>query len=282
MTKPRDRYSVLRNTGKFTGTIKRALEIRADRDFLATNVPPLPGIVPIPLGPNDKIRVRVAVENDHSRRKNWTSAESTIARLPNGYGVTENDNGKYAGKRYSKYTHWTYTPIATAYARAVGSRLVGRIWNTPIKLRAPRGWIFGTDELGIYVIRTKENRISRRCHIDSDDMRGGIAAIRRKGIEHENRQKEADRGDKNHRTTRKNFEVAQKLGIWISPKDSYDAGNCSIGTSAWMRNQCLPSKKYYRVELIKRLAHTHPLVSRAIRQAEIRATDDITRGYCEI
>jgi hypothetical protein len=60
-------------------------------------------------------------------------------------------------------------------------------------LRAPRGWVFGRDDLGIYVVRVRKKGAVYRYHLTSDDIRGGVAAIRAAGIHHEMEQRAAKR-----------------------------------------------------------------------------------------
>ena len=52
-------------------------------------------------------------------------------------------------------------------------------------IRAPRGWAFGRDDLGIYVVRVRKRGAVYPYHLTSDDVRGGVAAIRAAGIRHE-------------------------------------------------------------------------------------------------
>jgi hypothetical protein len=82
-----------------------------------------------------------------------------------------------------------YTPTVASYGRATATRLYASVWAVAYKYRAPRGWKFGNDYLGIYLVRKKEQRHHFRHHLTSDDIRGGLAAMRRAGITHEDNQR---------------------------------------------------------------------------------------------
>ena len=84
-------------------------------------------------------------------------------------------------------------PASYGYISCTGTRLRATVWATHYRYRAPRGWVFGRDDLGIYVVRVRETRVSYRYHLTSADVRGGVAAIRAAGIRHETGQRAAKR-----------------------------------------------------------------------------------------
>ena len=303
----RAHYSELRSQGLLAGTIKRAVEVRAARvlrrsgyEFERT------GFTSIPPGVDDERTVRARAHKSRPRVQRWHSPESESRRFiqdENGAGrlgdalgawrVVEEDAGPYKG-RYSQYRMTDYTPTIASYGRTTATRLYASICGVPYKHRAPRGWRYGTDELGIYLVRTRERRERFRYHLTSDDVRGGLAVMRGAGIEHAERQRRRDglRRDKKRMAASERRRIASErrrvtaalrgVPIWVGMQDSRAAGNCRAGTVAWAGQHGLDHGRYYPARVLERLHRSHPSVGAVIDAARARTLQDIERGFCVV
>ena len=303
----RAHYAGLRLRGLLSGTIKRAVEVRAARilrrsgyEFERT------GFTSIPPGVDDERTVRARAHSSRPRVQRWRSPESEARRFmqdENGAGqlgdalgawrVAEEDVGPYKGQ-YSQYRMTDYTPTVAAYGRTTATRLYASIWGVPYKHRAPRGWRYGTDTLGIYIVRTRERRERYRYHLTSDDVRGGLAVMRRAGIEHQELQRLSDQSNRNRKrmaaserrriaSERRRIALALRgVQIWVGMKDSRAAGNCRAGTVVWATQHGFDHGRYYPARVIERLQRSHPSVGAVIEAARARTLQDIERGYCVV
>jgi hypothetical protein len=275
-------YSQLRKAGLLSGTIKNATAKRRHRDKLACATVPQAGYVPIPLGAVDSAQVGSLARAKRPRVQRWTGARARWSRrgrrkdAPD-WGIEEIDCGRYS--RGCTFRVIDYAPWVASYGYTTGTRLIATVWGTRYRYRAPRGWVFGRDDLGIYLVRVRETRVSYRYHLTSDDVRGGVAAIRAAGIRHETGQRAAKRAAITaRRLADADALTLQRVGVFVSIDDSRAAGNCVAGTIKWGTRHGLDHAKCYPVEVIERLAATHPSVSRVIDAAKRRTLDDVKRG----
>ena len=274
-------YSKLRKDGRLTGTIKAAGAKRKARDVLrrqGCRSGPV-GFVPIPLGADDEHAVYLLSRKERPRIQRWVSPAAEARRrhrsAPPAWSVSEDDAGSYKG-RFRQYRKIDYTPNVASYGRATATRLYASIWAVPCKYRAPRGWRFGTDVLGIYLVRTKERRDRYRYHLTSDDVRGGLAAMRRAAIAHETGQRDAARCQKADAAKLRGVE------IWVGLEDSRAAGNCRAGTVAWAGHHGLDHGRHYRARVVERLERHHSTVGAVIEAARRRTLQDLDRGFCAV
>tara|TARA_R110002110_G_C13326518_1_gene706445 strand:- start:127 stop:1005 length:879 start_codon:yes stop_codon:yes gene_type:complete len=290
-----------------SGTIKRAVEVRAARVSRRSGYEfERSGFVAIPPGVDDERTVRALAHTLRSRVQRWHSPgaetrrfmqdENGAGRLGDALGawrVVEEDAGPYKG-RYSQYRMNDYTPTIASYGRATATRLYASIWGVPYKHRAPRGWRYGTDELGIYLVRTRELRERYRYHLTSDDVRGGLASMRGAAIEHAERRRLSDQSNRNRKrmvaserrrieSERRRIESALRgVPIWVGMQDSRAAGNCRAGTVIWAGQNGLDHGRYYPARVIERLQHYHPSVASVIEAARARTLQDLERGFCVV
>ena len=189
-------YSQLRRAGLLSGTIKNATAKRRHRDKLACATVPRGGWVPIPLGAVDSARVDSLARATRPRVQRWTGARARWPRqgrrrdAPD-WGIKEIDCGRYS--RRCTFRVIDYAPWVASYGYTTATRLIATIWDTRYRYRAPRGWVFGRDDLGIYVVRVSKRGAVYPYYLTSDDVRGGVAAIRAAGIRHEEEQRAAKR-----------------------------------------------------------------------------------------
>ena len=289
-------YRILRDAGKLTGTIKAAKAKRKARYWLRQGHPLGPtGFVAIPLGADDENAVYLLSRKERPRVQRWVSPAAEARRsirgkdgtvrhcvVPPAWGVGEDDAGSYKG-RFRKYRKIDYTPVVASYGRATVTRLYASIWAVAYKHRAPCGWHFGTDYLGIYLVRKKERRDRYRYHLTSDDVRGGLAVMRVAAIDHEHVIRRTARIQR--ATARRQKADAAKLRgveIWVGLEDSRAAGNCRAGTVAWAGHHGLDHGRHYPARVIQRLERHHLTVGAVIEAARRRTLQDLDRGFCAV
>jgi hypothetical protein len=274
-------YPALRRAGKLHGTIQRARALHTAR-LQARWIAPADAMkILIPLSASDSDKAATAARTAFPRRRNWTNPAAGLAPnnnwQPRDVWVVDIDCGTYS--RGCKYTRWEYQPRMASFGAVTRTRLYARIGADPFLHRAPKGWLFGTDVLGIYIRRAKEIREGFRYHLDSGDIRGGASAMRRAGMEHEARQRTVARGAP---VTRSMQKLLDTVGVWVSLSDSAAAGNCLSGTRTWCAAHGIDYRRHVRVAVIQRLLGEHPSVQRVIDVATARTAADIKRGFCTI
>ena len=274
-------YSKLKRDGTFSGTIKLAKVKRRHRDDLARHSAPRTGYRVIPIGDFDAAMVDRMARTDRPRVQRWVGAEAGNKTSRGAWGVFEDDAGRYS--RRCTYRKINYTPWVASYGFATATRLVATVWDERYKYRAPRGWVFGQDDLGIYIRRTQEERENYRYHLSSDDVRGGLSSMRAAGIRHEAEQRAATKRARLQRRIDlvEDAELA-RYGVWVTVDDSRKAGNCASGTIAWVKRHGFDHRKRYPMKVIARLAASHPSVDRVIEAARSRTRAELAQGFCLI
>ncbi len=290
-------FSTLRDKGLLKGTIKEAKRKRADRAAAQYSTNKRTEYRVIELGPDDTREVDLLAYDTFPRRQRWASARAEGKTFHASaedkfwdwkdelsWGVDEVDAGRYS--RRCRYRKINYHPFVKSYGYATETRLVATIWDKRYRYRAPRGWVYGMDTLGIYIRRKNETRATFRYHLTSDDVRGGLAAMRAAGIQHERQRREATRSLRAQKRATKAREAFRKMlpavGVWVSFEDSQKVGNCASGTISWGRSHGLDHRKRYPYKLIEKLSKTHYSIDRVLAAAEDRTIDDLERGYCLI
>jgi len=282
-------YSALRQRGLLSGTIKSARAKRAqreDRRWVEPDYKPWHGHYRlIPLGQIDEVKVDRLARADRPRVRRWESAlpaDKTVGDPPAGWGVSDIDMGRYSSRcTFAKIDHH---PYVHSYGYATATWLVATIWNKRYRYRAPRGWVYGIDGLGIYVRRAREKRERYRYHLSSDDVRGGLSAMRAAGLQHETEQIAATKRERQRRKIDKikDAEIERYGGVWVTLADSRAAGNCASGTKTWALRHGLNPKKRYPLRVIERLAKTHQSVERVLAIARRRTRTELEQGFCLI
>jgi hypothetical protein len=277
-----NKYQDLRNQGKLHGTIKRAVALCARRTRQAAARRERPPTVALPLGPDDEQTASSLAYAAHPRKQNWRDAAATIDTIPDpGWTVRETDHGAYSSR--CKWHRISYRTVATSYCHAFETRLVARIFTTLYKLRAPRGWRFGRDELGVYTVRNDETREAFRYHLESDDVRSGVRAIRTAGIAHEAGQRKAIKDRRLAReATKAERETLRRAGVWVSERDSRGVGNCRAGTATFARQNGLDIERHYPARILERLIGKHYSVATVISYAEKRTLRELRTGVCAL
>ena len=298
MSNYRDYYSQLRQEGRLHGTIARAMEIRKSRKTAAETDEhdgrPYPRNLShpltwrttvIPLGRQTTTRINAEAKHLRPRVINWIDAEADTSSR--GVSVAEIDCGRYPGMKWSRYEY-------SARLRSCG--VCSPRWlqfyfgAQSTRIKSPRGWRFGVDELGIFIVRARENRESFRFHFDSDDLGrrpspkglfGSARQLRAAAIKHEKRQLERAHEQRNFaRKAKARAETISSGYVFVGIRDSREAGNCSAGTRTWATRHGLSANRHYPVNVIRRAGGDNPQVDRAIQAAADRTIEDMQRGYC--
>lgn len=277
-------YSALRKSGKLYGTIKRAKELRKQRDRLQESYYPQKRLELIPLPSELRSMAMSNAYDRYPRRKNWlTPSPDATSKRPT---VQEIDNGRYSSR--CKYTHWTYRPQIRCCGIVTKKRLLWFHGENKTLMFAPKGWKFGRDNLGLYIVRNKENRVEFRYHFSGDDL-VNKSTLRNAAIEHERTQIESAKRkteeSRNAKKIAKLKKLALKLGVFVTARDSVNSGNCGVGTKRWADDHGFDIRKSYPMETILRAGKMNGnkyQVERACEAALLRTVKDLDKGYCEL
>jgi hypothetical protein len=275
----RDHYSALRKRRILDGTIKAALAKRAERDARKYRPPTRSEIerdrlALIPLGPQHAAQAARKAREQFPRRQNWDAPEAGYHQI----GVTTNHHGRYSHR--CRFERLSYSPVLRSCGMVTAGRALLLIGNDLIRLRAPRGWRFGRDDNGLYLVRIRETREAFRYHPTSDEWASGVAAIRSAAIEHEQTQRRVAREARDQqRRDREDAALLATLPVYVCLRDSRRAGNCVAGTLAWARRHELDPRQHVPADIVRRLADRNPQAMRAVESAERRTLAEIRRGY---
>ena len=271
-------YSALRKQGKLAGTIKAALAKRQQRDQRQQREPARGrgpyALALIPLGPLHAVQASRTAREQHPRRRNWDSPEASYFQI----GIKTVNHGRYS--HACRFERVSYAPVMRACGTVTAGRALLLIGNDLIRLRAPRGWRFGRDDNGLYLVRIRETREAFRYHPTSDEWVSGLAAIRSAAIDHEQTQRRVAReAREQRRRDREDAAILASVPVYVCLRDSRTAGNCAAGTVAWARRHELDPTQHVPAEIVRRLAERNPQAMRAVASAERRTLAEIRRGY---
>jgi hypothetical protein len=285
-------YSRLRNEGRLTGTIKAAQAKRKNRDNsqeMPRRVTGLAATTLIDLGPAAAASATIAARTAHPRRKNWNSpAACRTSKQPT---VAAIDEGRYSSRcTYKKYS---YNVHLRSCGKCTAGLLVAFIGPDRIRIPAPRGWEFGNDVYGMFIVRTTETRESYRYHFDSDDVKNGRTLVRA-ACHHEQEQRAArrsriarDKAEKAANLANKRTQAARESlltsgRVWVTFADARRAGSCAAGIRTFCSQHELNPSKSYPLKAVQHLAGIDGRVNLAINAALDRAAADELRGFCKI
>ena len=211
----REYYSRLRREGRLTGTITRAVELwsarrdarfySGDQDrrqayidgrtgarYFRSAALPLEAYVRIrcsatviPLGTAAE-SVSLEGRQMRPRAKNWVGAQADSVSKE--VRVIEADCGKYSNA--CTYTRYEYRPQLRSCGVCSPGQLHYWFGSESRRLKAPRGWQFGRDGLGLYIARKREKRVNYRYHFSASDL-PSAGTLRAAAIAHEALQKRA-------------------------------------------------------------------------------------------
>jgi len=275
----RQHYSDLRAAGKLHGTIKAAVEKRQERDKLQEEADESYILELIPLGPDHRRQAEKAARAKYPRRRNWDHAAETIHKS---YVATIN-HGRYSSR--CRYTRNSYRPQFRSCGCVTAGQALLLIGEMKYRFLAPRGWKYGRDANGLYLVRHNESRKVFRYHPNSDEWVRGIAAIRAAAINHESNQRKLISESRQKQRQQRSMQKAMKkfgVEVYVCFRDSYKSGNCAAGTATWARKNKINTRSHIPVKVIKRLAGDDRQVLRVVDYANARTLRECERGYSEL
>lgn len=270
--KDREKYAALRSAGKLSGTIKRAVALRAERAQRAV-VEKRKRLVKVPLGPDLVRECQEQARKAKPAVRNWSKTYAIAAIGAKSIAVVARDCGRYSSRCH--YMRHEYDVTIRSCATCTPQRLLWFVGRKSGLVMAARGWRFGRDELGVYVERIANRNALRRYHFSSDDiLSGSIFAAARTHEELQRKNAAEQRADK------------RVMGdVCVLPGDSLRAGNCQAGTSAFQSLHNL--RGYTTASVLQRIAERlggvrAKQIMRAIAAATARTANDLQRGYCQL
>lgn len=272
-------YSTMKKEGKLFGTIKRAQELRRQRELN----PPNPNVdrirlkakrVIVPLGSKTDSDLDRIGRTEYPKRQNWI-ANTPIARkgLP---FVRSIDHGKYS--RSCTYTHWQYSVTVGCYALPNATRCLFIYGVKSTLLTAPTGYIWQTDANGLVLI-SRDGK--KDYHPDSDDLRNySKAALRQKALDNYRQRVETKKAQKKELA---GIRQAEKEGAKVCIADSIRAGNCATGTKAFAARHGLDPLRHYSPTSLLKIANGEAhRVKLAVAVALRRHRTEMKTGYCNL
>ena len=283
----REFYSQLRRAGRLHGTIKRAMQLRLERDGRKTSITrPRTELIPLPL--DVRTELEAWARHAYPQRRNWECGGPSrkLGRV-----VTTTYHGRYSSS--CTYERLSYTPYTRSCGTCSKRTLLWFLESDTLRLRAPAGFQWGRDSIGLYIVRDRLSSNPRfRYHFWGSDLEN-LRCLRTKSIKHEREVRETLARERKRarekaaaereRTRRRNR--ALRLGVFVGMEDSRRAGNCAAGTIRWGEQHNLDHRRHYRLEVIQRLGERNghaQQVSAAIDAAIERTLLDAERGYCVV
>jgi hypothetical protein len=277
----RQRYQQLRNAGKLFGTIKRAVQLRENRNAVAfsenTDSMGVRGrhthyLTPVPFGSPRPDVIDDAVEairSQHPRRRNWIPAAASVGETR----CETIDNGRYSSR--CTWNHYTYHPFIHCCARSLGSILWFKLLDRPArKLRAPMGYRWDTDDLGIRLV---SNRDGADYHPTAHDLIQGPMHCSRM-LRENRKQRKAEARKVRHELAA--IRKAEKRGLLVCLHDSIRAGNCRAGSESWARQHGIDPARHHGPSGLLAAANgdTHR-VALVVQAAMRRYQHEMRQGY---
>jgi hypothetical protein len=282
-------YSALkRNKPAFHGTIKRAAELRLQRNANKPTGDALGDtlrrrLTCIPAGSCDtEYAVQCLMRQPANARKgNWDRQVHALTILSRRHiRLVTINHGRYSSR--CRYDRLSYRPETRSCGIVTTRRLLWFFGPRSGMIHAGRGWQFGCDSVGLYVVKSDSRHTEDRCHFTTDDMRNW-STLRKAALQHV-RQQRALRSKAKSAATEAQRQAkleaaARKAGILVAWHDNRMAGNCFGGSSTWCQQHGIDPRRPVRLEVLERLQDTHPLVRRACQQAISRAVRELRAGF---
>lgn len=237
-------YQNLRRSGRLCGTIKNAVSVREKRDSNKLESPPTlssrfkNSARLIPLGEfGYKTESYLKIKSQNPRKKNWELPKAGLVSK-----LLTKDLGAYSGR--CRYTHYVYCPLIQSYGRVLNGVLWAHLDGELLKLKAPRGWHWKCDSNEIAIAKNSNKDID--YHICASDISGNWKQ-RSKDLCSTALENYKKRSQTNvsHKKFLSLVNKAIKNRCYVRLNDSYNAGNCSVGTQGWcnyhkISGSCVP------------------------------------------
>jgi len=296
----RRHYTALRDSGKLSGSIARAVRLRQQRDdrritdrtrspigMLEANVARRSRPTLLSLGNRLSYQFLTEAQNEFRRYRNWSDGATAVVDL--GDEVYRHspwrieETGDRGGPR--KRSTFRRGVLVRCYATCPDHReAVVVVGNMTRRFRAPRGFRWDVDARGLMLRTTRRGaKLDRfdEYHPDAGDLIFGgpkfvveqlkAAAVRRRAAA---------------AVARRNLglvRAAEREGAHVCLADSLRAGNCRAGTLDWVRMHKLDASRHYRPSEVLRLANGDAMrVSIVVAMAIKRHREEMRRGHAEL
>ena len=204
----------------------------------------------------------------NNRIKRWSDPINVSERSEHGK-IYSQSAGRYSSRcTYIKYDH---RPKVYSCGIPFGKWLIFRFGDKQYKLKAPNGWLWTKDDNGICIRRTD----GADYHPYADDL-VRKDAVRFCCTEARKNYETRKAADRESRLKRAILNKARKTGFYVCVKDSYGAGNCSLGTLAFTRRNNLSG--HVKNTLLEKFKEDR--VVRTVEYAAKRHLKEMMDGIC--
>lgn len=236
----------------------------------------------LPLG-DSSLTSEVAYD---SRKKNYRDPQPTTLES----NLRTTNEGRYSSR--CTYTKYTYTRMVESWGCMISPQhLYYRVHtNDGIRhgtIKAPRGWAFAIDDLGIKIVKGKLD-----YHITANDVVGGnLREACHKAKDNYDRRRAAEKLQaeqerkirEDEKAYRQLIKVASADGVYVCMADATRAGNCQGGVESWAFRHGLETTKHYLPTTIAKFGTDEPRRTKAVILAAIRRHGiEMDQGYCRL
>ena len=230
------------------------------------------------------------IKLNNERKKNWSSPKATTEKTH----VKTINNGSYS-KRCT-WTRYSYVHMVESWAYLLSSTLIYCRIHTKsgiqkITLKSPRGWIFSADKNGLLLQKISNKKIE--VHIDASSIirskkywlsemnRVKSIAISLYKVRKE-QEKKSKIASMDQKKLWKFITKADRDGVMVCFRDSYNAGNCIAGTEQFIARCNLNPHCHVKPSYLFRLAESTSSIDRvklAIFYAIERHKREMSLGF---
>lgn len=220
------------------------------------------------------------------RKKNYKNPQPTWHRS----NIVAYNEGRYSSRCH--YIRYSYVRWVESWGCLISSQHIYYRVHTNDGIRhgiikAPRGWSFTADDLGIKIAKGK-----MEWHITASDVACGaiklmcdkaranyaaIQAARKAQREQERREKDSARAYKGW------VDSAAKEGVYVCMTDATRNGNCHGGVQTWANRHGLDITKHYLPTTIAKFGTDESKRTKLVIMAAIRRhAIEMEQGYCHM
>jgi hypothetical protein len=275
-TELRNKYKALRAAGRFHGTIKRALELRQQReanrpytrDFLCHRCVNIAayymrrrrlerGIV-VPIGRQLEAELAGIVKRANPHLRNWkggVSETGSLAEAMGWYSIWSTGSNSDWRKRSTFERGVSVHSMFSATNTVSGTIHCGPHQRN---VTLPKGWVFDIDENGLFIRRSVLVRSLGPCDFHptaADLLRMSpkeLIATARENARVRAAQERQQRQEA--RALMEQVRRAEREGATVCLADSLRVGNCYAGTVRWAARAGLARNKHHKPSQIAKLA----------------------------
>jgi len=220
------------------------------------------------------------------RKKNYKSPQPSFQKSY----LADYNEGRYSSK--CKWTKFSYIRWVESWGCVISPQyLYYRVHtNDGIRhgtIKAPRGWAFAIDDLGIKIIKGKLD-----YHITASDVVvGNLREACHKAKENYARRRAEEKLQaaqerkirEDEKAYRQLIKDAAADGVYVCMRDATCAGNCQGGVESWAFRHGLETTKHYLPTTVAKFGTDEPRRTKAVIYAAIRRHGiEMDQGYCRL